>query len=134
MTDKKKNIVIIVFSALAGSLLGGVMVGFTVFYLMGQFFSYGSGLASSNQLNFNILALESIRSGDNEKAIKQLEQEARINLVTVGAFEEHANKEEQDAMHKSINNARQYFERHPFEYMDENEKMLVEQAYSKIEK
>ena len=133
MIGNKKNLVTVVFSALAGALFGGLVVGFSSVYFLGNFYSDGSALASSNQLNFNIWALESIRNGNNAKSIEQLETEARINLVTVGAYEEHVSSATSDAILRSISNAKQYFDKHPFEYMDGNEKMLIEQAYSKVE-
>ena len=133
MATNKKTIFTILLSALAGSVLGGIVVGLTVLYFIGQFFSDATSLASSNQLNFNIWALESIRAGNESKAIMQLEDEARTNLVTVYSFESDASIERKEALHRSIANAKQYFEKYPFEYRNENEKYLIEEAFSKVE-
>lgn len=133
MAANKKTIITVLLSAFVGSVLGGVVVGFTVLYFIGQFFGDATSLASSNQLNFNIWALESLRAGNETKAIKQLENEARTNLVTVNAFESDASIERKEELLRAIANAKQYFEKYPFEYMDENEKIAIEQAFSKVE-
>ena len=133
MAASKKTIITILLSAFVGSVLGGIVVGLTVLYFIGQFFSDATSLASSNQLNFNIWALESLRAGNETKAIKQLENEARTNLVTVNTFESDASIERKEALLRSIANAKQYFEKYPFEYMNENEKYLIEEAFSKVE-
>ena len=132
MELNKKAILTIVFSALIGSLLGGLFTGYAAAYFLGQFFSDGSALASSNQLNFNILALESIRSGNNEKAIEQLEMEAKINLVAVGAYDEYVSSSTSKAIERSISHAKKYFEKHPVKYINDDERILVEQALEKV--
>jgi len=133
MAMNKKTVLTIIVSALAGSLLGGIVIGFAIFYFTVQFFSDSTALSSSNQLNFNIWALESLRSDNKAKAIEQLEQEARTNLVTVSAFENDASKKRKENLLNSIANAKVYFEKYPFEYVSEEEKYLVEQAFKKVE-
>jgi len=132
MKNRNKSILTVILSALAGSLFGGIIVGFIVIKFSGQFFNDYSVLSSSNQLNTNIWALESIRNGDNAKALKLLEQEARNNLVSAGANNDILPNETNKALQTSINNAKKYFDKNPFKYINENEKILIEQAYSKI--
>ncbi len=59
--------------------------------------------------------------------------EARMNLITVGAFEEQVSSSTGDVIIKSIANAKTYFEKNPIKYVVESEKQLVEQAYRRIE-
>ena len=120
------------FSALAGSLLGGILVGFTVIYFLTQFFSHASISSSSYQLSLNLSVLEEIRNGSKEKAIKKLEQEARRNLITVGAYNERIPDDTKKVIYRSIGDAKEYFERHPVEYLNEDEKLLFDHAFSKI--
>ena len=134
MAANKKTILTIIVSALSGTLLGGIVVGFTIFYFMSQFYSDTLALSSSNQLNFNIWALENLRTDNKQKAIEQLEQEARINLITVSAFEIDLPENRKKNLLKSITNAKQYFEKYPIKYDSEDEKYLVEQAFEKAER
>ncbi len=133
MANRNKTIVTAIFSSIAGAVIGGVVVWFATVYFLGAFFSDSSALASSNQLNFNIWALESIRNGDHTKAIEQLEREAKVNLITVGAYEEYISSKTNKRILKSISNAKQYFEKHPTDYINEDEQVLIEQAYQKGE-
>ncbi|MGD8910110.1 MAG: hypothetical protein PVI92_12270 [Chromatiales bacterium] len=133
MEINKRTILTIASSALIGSLIGGLITGYAAAYFLGQFFSDGSALASSNQLNLNISALESIRSGNNENAIEQLEMEAKINLIAVGAYDEYVSSSTSTAIERSITNAKKYFEKHPVKYVNDDERILVEQALEKVE-
>ncbi len=128
----KKTIITVIFSALAGSLLGGILVGFTVIYFLTQFFSNASLSSSSYHLGLNISVLENIRNGSTEKAIKQLEQDARRNLITVGNYDGQLKKKKKKSVFRSIGAAKEYFEHHPVDYLNEDEKILFDHAFSKI--
>jgi len=134
MATNRKTILTIVVSALAGSLLGGIVVGFAIFYFMSQFFSDTIALSSSNQLNLNIWALEKLRTDNKAKAINQLEQEARANLTTVSAFQTDSSESRKEDLLNSIANAKQYFEKYPLKYVSEDEKYLFDQAFEKVER
>ncbi len=133
MVSRKKSITTHIASAIAGSVIGGLVVGFGVAYFLSAFFSDGHALASSNQLNFNVRALQNIRNGDSAKAIEQLEMEAKVNLITAGAYENHLSTTTNKAQLNAIYNAKQYFEKYPVKYINNDEKLLIEQAYQKID-
>ena len=133
MNFNRKTVVTVTLSALAGSLLGGTIMFFTVTYFLGLFFADAVATSSAVRLDTSVRALESLRKGDSEKAIETLNFEVYSNLITIGGMEEEAHSSTKQTIHKSISRAKKYLKQYPIKPTSEDGNILLNEALGKVE-
>ncbi len=130
--DKKTKLTIL-FSALAGSFVGALIVFVVASSYFTQFFTDTTARSSAANLKMTIKALESLRVGDSRKAIETLEFEAKTGLVSFGALDVEEHPRAKKAILNSISDAKQYSNRYPLKPDNEQEQVLIDKALNKVE-
>lgn len=108
MTEKNKILTTVLFSALAGSLLGGIIVFIAVSNYLGKYSADIAARSAANQLTRDVQVLEKLDAGQREEAIVLIKRNIRQKYTYLRSLRHDVSETTRTEVNTAITYTRNY--------------------------